>query len=104
MTSQTKHFIELSDIVGIEFSCKRCGISLLVKGDAIATAVGTYSEMLHQCPTCKHAWTVPESYPASLSADTHLKKFVRMLEEINNLQASLGCGLRFEISNESVEK
>jgi transcription elongation factor Elf1 len=99
VTSQTKHFIEISDIIGIEFKCKTCGVSLLVEGDAIATAVDTYSEMLHECPTCKHAWTVSETNPRNLGTDTYLKKFVRTLDEINKLQANLGCGVRFEIAS-----
>jgi len=35
MTTQTKKFIEIEDIVGIQIECKRCGVSLLVGGETM---------------------------------------------------------------------
>ena len=32
MTNQTRHFIEISDIIGVEFKCRKCGVSLLIEG------------------------------------------------------------------------
>jgi hypothetical protein len=68
---------------------------------AIATAVDTYNEVIYGCPTCKHPWTLPDTYPANAAFDTHVKKFIRMLNETNKLQANLGCAMRFEIAGES---
>jgi hypothetical protein len=101
MTSQTKQFIEISDIVGVEFRCKHCDVSVVVGQKALPTAVDTYSEMLHECPTCKRGWTVTkQNYPLQTGFDTQVKKFLRMLAEIAQLQEHLGCELRLEISAE----
>jgi hypothetical protein len=104
MTSQTKRFIEISDIVGVQFECKKCGVSVLIGGSAIPTAVDTYSEMLFECPTCKHPWTVTPGYPRHTGFDTEIKQFIRMLAEMNKLQERIGCYFRFEIKEEPVKQ
>ncbi len=47
MTRQTKHFIEVSDIVGIRLECKNCGSSLLI-------SLGKTGRLLLTCANCNH--------------------------------------------------
>jgi hypothetical protein len=101
MTSQTKRFIEFPDIVGIQLECKKCGISLLVAGDALVTVIDPHNETLGQCPTCKHRWTALDLYPER-GYDTEVKDFIRKLGRMRELEEKLGCKLRFEIKDDGV--
>ena|ERR1035438_8566895 len=63
MAIQTKHYIELKDIVGFRLTCQQCksSMSVLMK-DQIA------SNVLRACPQCQHAWTFDQqtdSFPES---------------------------------------
>lgn len=99
MTNQTKYFIELSDIVGIQLECKKCGISLLVGGDTLASIADPHNHTLGQCPTCRTPWTVPDLYP-DRGYDTEVKDFIRRLHKLRELEEKLGCKLRFEVTQD----
>jgi hypothetical protein len=97
MTTQTKHFIELSDIVGIQLECRKCGISLLAGGETLISLAGKHDETLGKCPTCSNPWTIPSTYPTQMGYDTEIKNLLRLLESIRGFEDKLGCRLRFEI-------
>jgi hypothetical protein len=50
MTSQTKHYIDLSEIVGIRLQCKSCKCSLLIeiesKDGAVNNLVAAHNTLL----------------------------------------------------------
>ncbi len=101
MTSHTKQFIELSDIVGLQLECKKCGISLLAGGETLtATLVESHNTTLSQCPTCNSPWTVPATIPTQMGYDTEVKKFLRLIEEIRRIEKHIGCRIRFEIKED----
>jgi transcription elongation factor Elf1 len=50
MTKQTKHFIELSDIVALRFDCTHCGASLSLSLKSID------ARKLRNCPNCNEPW------------------------------------------------
>jgi hypothetical protein len=104
VTSQTKHFIELSDIVGIQLECKnpKCSVSLLASGGSIETVSSQGDMTLSRCPTCNHPWTVPSSYPTQMGYDAEIKKLLRMMETIRSIEDKLGCLLRFEIKGDAI--
>jgi hypothetical protein len=99
MTSQTKRFIEFLDIIGIQVECKKCGISLLVSGDALTSLIDPHNSTLSICPTCANPWTIPNLYPQR-GFDTEVKDFIRKLGKMRELEEQLGCKLRFEIKDE----
>lgn len=49
MTSQTKLFIEISDVLAIRLECKKCGASLIM---SLAESV----QLPRACINCNHDW------------------------------------------------
>ena len=70
MTSQTKHFIELSDIVGFRIECEneRCRASVCIGMDK---ALRTSS--LRACPYCNEPWA---QLPEGSNIEPTIQKFV----------------------------
>ena len=99
MTTQTKKFIEIEDIVGIQIECKRCGVSLLVGGETMRSLSDALSDALYRCPSCQHGWTVPADAPLG-SFDDEVKKFMRTLEKMRTVNQRLGCLVRFELKDD----
>jgi hypothetical protein len=102
MTSQTKRFIELSDLVGLQLECKnpKCGVSLLAGGETLLSLADQQNMTLSKCPTCETPWTVPTTYPIQMGYDTEVKKFLRMIETMRRIEDNLGCRIRFEIKED----
>ena len=106
MTSQTKKFIELADIIGVRIECRntKCGASLLLTDNQIMTIAGESSSTLFKCPACGSSWTIPPPDPNSnpgasnLGYDKETKQFLRMLINMREFEAKLGCHLMFEIN------
>ena len=77
MTSQTKHFIELSDIVALRFECKHCHatVSLPISADIKV-------ESLRICPNCNEPWArLPEGSTIELA----IKKFIDDFKNFEDL-------------------
>ena len=104
MTSQTKKFIDLWDIVGVQLQCRKCNASLLVGGDTLRSIADAHNDALWKCPTCGNSWTIPQAYPGQMSLDTEVKKFLRMVESMQKIDEQLGFHLRFEIKDEGEKK
>ena len=51
MTSQTKRFIQLSDILGLHFECTHCDSTLL-----IPLSREIFIKKLYACPHCGNPW------------------------------------------------
>jgi hypothetical protein len=94
MTIQTKHFIELSDIVGVRCECKNpeCGATLLLPFS------GTVNDALLHCPKCKRGW-------AQLNGGTYeleIKKCLLDLERLKESVKHFGFTLTLEIDEKAV--
>ena len=102
MTTQTKRFIELSDIIGIQLECKnpKCRVSLLAGGETLVSLADPQNMTFSKCPTCDTPWTVPVTYPVQMGYDTEVKKFLRLMEMIRGIEEKLGCRIRFEIKDD----
>jgi len=100
MTSQTKRFIEIVDIIGIQIECKKCKASLLVGGDTMRSLSDAHSDALYQCPSCHSDWTAPLGSTVS-SYDDEVKKFMRTLEKMATINERLGCQIRFELKDDA---
>ena len=99
MTSQTKKFIEIEDIIGIQIECKKCHISLLVSGDTMRSLSDAHNDALYRCPSCHADWTAPMGSTLS-GYDDEVKKFMRMLDKMSGINERLGCQIRFEVKDE----
>jgi hypothetical protein len=51
MTSQVKHFVELSDIATIHFECGNCHASI-----SLPISEKLKTESLRVCPSCNESW------------------------------------------------
>lgn len=82
MTSQTKLFIELTDLVGWRFECKTCHASLELSLEDFRT--GT----LNECPQCRAHWaSIPSGPSVNTSFEPYFQKFISTL---NDLKRELG--------------
>jgi hypothetical protein len=92
MTSQTKHFIELSDIVGLHCECKQgtCKTALSIPVSDVE------GRELRVCPRCKEPWAqfIESSY------EPIIVEFIQKLKRLK--EARLGCTLTLEIKAEAM--
>jgi hypothetical protein len=51
VTFETKHLIEVSDVLGFEFECKHCKTMIALPSDS--------TKALWQCPGCNEDWILP---------------------------------------------
>jgi hypothetical protein len=103
MTSQTKTFIELADIVGLRMECKNCGISLLVNQQSLTTLTGEHNSSLRSCPHCANSWTQLDTYTTPgmrPGFDSEIKAMIRAINQVKALEERLGCRLTLEIAEE----
>ncbi len=95
MTSQTRKFIEIADIVGLRFECKNaeCGASLSLPLHQGVNRTDT----LKNCPHCGKQWTM-------LNDSDYAVQLKRLLDLLRLLgEAPIGCRFTFEIKPEIVE-
>ena len=80
MTSQTKQYIEFSDIVALHGQCKRCGatVSLPLAAKLLRT------EGLSRCPNCNEAWA--EIFESN-SILPSINEFIEHFKQIQNILA-----------------
>lgn len=105
MTSETKRYIDLSEIIGIRLQCKTCKCSLLVE---TRTADGTINDLtatsnkrLENCPTCGQPWVKSDLNQAP--DELGLKRFLRSMRDLRILEKTFGCQLFFEIKEEGIK-
>jgi hypothetical protein len=82
MTTQTKRFIELSDILALRFECKECHSELLVSS---LQDISKREELgkLNNCPVCRKPW-------ASISGSTCELTIAEFLTALNKLRGLIG--------------
>jgi len=105
MTSQSKTFIELSDIIGMRLECKTCGVSILINQPNLSSTTDKHNTALRSCPTCTSSWTHSEGHSVSGGMrpgfDTEIKEMIRAIATVRDLQEKLGCNLTLEITAQS---
>ncbi len=82
MTSQSRKFIELSDILALNFTCKHCK-------SAISVLLGEYQKkkregVIGHCPVCSNPW-------ARISGATCELNVERFVEGIIDMERTLGA-------------
>jgi hypothetical protein len=99
MTTQTKVFIELSDIIGLRLQCKQCGCSLLLEtareDGTINNLMAAANVVLTKCPTCANEWTQTSR---EKMGDSEAKEFFRALQTLKKIQGHYGCTLSLELA------
>jgi hypothetical protein len=96
MTTQTKKFIEIADIVGLRFECKNpeCGASLTL---TILEAINRNSP-LKECPNCGKQW-------ARLTDADYQPDFKTLVDSLRKIaSAPIGCAFALEIKPEIRDK
>ncbi len=108
MTVQTKHFIELRDILAVRFDCVQCGATLSVKiGDA-KLSTGANAPHIHHfqsCPNCGRGWSVELREGGTVDQlirklTVSLNQLVQVLHGNGPIATSLGFDLLLEIKDE----
>jgi hypothetical protein len=90
MTTQTKRYIELSDILAFRCECKKCGVALTLP---VAKDVG---ESILKCPRCGKAWT-------RFDDSTHeilVNEFAEKTQQLASALSFMGFNLTLEIRDE----
>ena len=82
MTTQTKKFIEPSDILALRFECKSCGSELLISSLRDISKREEYGK-LNDCPVCCKPW-------ASIGGSTCEPTIAEFLTALNKLRGMLG--------------
>jgi hypothetical protein len=90
MTSQTKHYIEVADILGLRCECKECHTALALP---LATDVG---KSLLTCPRCGKGW----ARQANSTSEILIEEFARKVEQLANTLPHLGFILLLEIASD----
>ena len=100
MTTQTKIFIELADIIGLRLQCNTCKCSLAMETEdetgTVNNLLAGNNTVLLKCPTCGANWTEPASRQAV--ADTSLKELFRKLQDVKRAERGFGCSITLEIA------
>ncbi len=97
MTSQTKKFIELCDILALHFECKDCKATLTVSASQ-SLRDGT----LYNCPACKESWALVNGGGCELTIKEFLAAFQKLQNTLSGEPGSFPAGflLRVEIKEE----
>ncbi len=95
MTSQTRLFIELSDLTAWRFECKNCRASLEL--DLTELKKGT----LNECPHCHRHWAlIPTNEYATVAMEPVFTKFLDALKELKGVlgeKSVLGFSVSLEV-------
>jgi hypothetical protein len=82
MTSQTKKFIELPDLLNLRFQCKHCQSELLISSSHDLAARKERGR-LNECPVCLQPW-------ASVNGSSCEMTIAEFLDSLNKLRSTLG--------------
>jgi hypothetical protein len=74
MTSQTKHFIELPDVVAVQLACRRCGAAV-----CLSLAKEIRLETFRICPNCSEPWL---ALPGGSTVELTVKEFITALRTL----------------------
>jgi predicted RNA-binding Zn-ribbon protein involved in translation (DUF1610 family) len=86
MTSETKHYIEFSDLVGIEIACQQCQTT-------VTHTLEKFSNAAYSCPNCNRQIITQDQTDANT-----LHNFIRWLQAAKTLKA--GGRIRLRVLSE----
>ena len=89
MTSQTKKFIEIADLIAFRFECK-CG-------SIVVTTIAGYKEMPVTCSNCGHQFAALENY----STQQVFKNMITALQKAQQTAEAREFKFAFEIEEDA---
>jgi hypothetical protein len=102
MTSQTKHYIELGDIIGLCLTCRTCGCSVQIETESdqgtINNLLAANNTVLAKCPTCGSSWTETSR---NHTWDSEVKSLLRQMRDLRKIEASFGCAISLQVKHTS---
>jgi hypothetical protein len=106
MTTQTKTFIELSDIIGMRLQCKKCGCALSLgpdkDGETMGVVLSAASPVMGKCPACNAPWT--QAPNPTVMWDSDIKELFRRLRSLKKMEDGFGCAIAIEIKQEEPDE
>jgi hypothetical protein len=103
MTTETRNFIELSDVIALCLKCRHCDAELHVTVDELPR-----EKALSHCPNCQRPWaTVDHNQLTSHDYAKEITGFMDVLLKTKSLvqaQTGLGFTLTLGIKNAQQEK
>jgi hypothetical protein len=97
MTSQTKTFIELSDVVALHFECKNpdCKAELTVSASQVMR-----EKKLYNCPACEQPWGSVNGSTCVLT----IKEFLAALKKLQDEMRVFPAGFVMNVEVKDVVK
>src|ERR1700722_15117710 len=94
MTSQTKHYIVLGDLLGLRLQCKGCDSALSLPLENIGDAIP------QKCPNCKNEWFNPNAQRTASAPVLAFVDVYRRLQEAfhSGKPVTAGFSLNLEVS------
>ena len=92
MTRQIKHYIEITDVLGLRFACKSCGttVSFPISQTFDLTKLG-------ECPCCKKSW-IANASGASIQGEIEaIIRSVRKMADIFGTDSKFPTELQLTI-------
>lgn len=105
MTSQTKRFIELGDVLGLRFECNECHASLF-----LPLGKGVNASRLRVCPHCNHLWlSSSHSAAGGSTIEGDVKELVDAVKKLASRFDGtpgfpVGCSMLVEVADKGSEK
>ena len=96
MTSQTRRFIELSDILSLALKCKGCGSTLTIPSSRDVSNRDSAGK-LSFCPICQRTWA--NSQGATCAPD--IAKFSTALSALREAITDTGIGFTLTLETSS---
>ncbi len=104
MTSQTKKFIELADLLGLRFQCNECKASLF-----LPLTKDVNASRLRSCPHCNHPWLAVTNGTSGTSVYSDVSNLVdavgRLASRFDGSSGfPVGCSMLVEVADKGSEK
>ncbi len=99
MTSETKRFIELSDLLSLRLECKHCHSELLLSS---LRSLGTKEEQgkLNRCPVCSRDWALVNGSTCELT----IAEFLKALNSLRDALGSFPAGFKLTLEIEHTDQ
>jgi len=96
VTSYTKNYIELRDLLGLHFACKHCDSTLTIPIARIDRGIPS------ECPNCNETWSDFTSVKSAANVISEFAKAQKQLQQAlyGDHPASIGYTLTIEIASD----
>jgi hypothetical protein len=101
MAKETRTLIELSDITGVEFECRKCGAKILYPFRK------EYERLAEYCPNCNEPWfaSVGMQHPTVPTTADQVKKVIASIKAVAEsplVHARVRLAINIEADNKAI--